>query len=107
MAKTLPFEVQGSRIVVDPDASPTEISGLALPESHMQKHRPSSGVVLQVGADLPTDMIGVRIVFGEHAGTHCRISDCDYLILSPDDILGFMPEGTPEPFPREAEHVAV
>jgi chaperonin GroES len=87
----------GGRIVVKREQAQTTKGGILLPESAQQK--PKAGQVVAVGPGktddkgrtLPVDVkVGDQILFSSYAGTEYKSDDCDYLILSEEDVLAIV-----------------
>jgi chaperonin GroES len=87
----------GARIVVKREEAKTSRGGILLPESAQTK--PKGGEVVAVGPGKIDDKgrlialdvkVGDQILFSSYAGTEYKANDCDYLILSEEDILAIV-----------------
>jgi chaperonin GroES len=73
-------------------------SGIYLPES--AKDKPKQGTIMALGSGnlnretgeyIPfTVKKGEIVIFSSYSGTEIKIDDCDYLIMTEDDILGIV-----------------
>lgn len=97
-----PFEAppRSERIVVVVDEPPARIGSLHMPDN--VRDRPSSGIVVELGSLAPPEYLGRRIVFGQSSGVRVKIASAFFLVLTPDDVLGLMPPGTPPPWDNDA-----
>ena len=89
----------GDKIIVKRQAAESQTeSGIFLPES--AKDKPKQGKIVAVGdgnlnkdtgARVPfTVKKGETVIFSSYSGTEIKIDDCDYLIMTEDDILGIV-----------------
>lgn len=87
----------GARIVVKREEPKTTRGGILLPESAQQK--PKAGQVIAVGSGKTDDKghtvhldvkVGDQVLFSSYAGTEYKADDCDYLILSEEDVLAIV-----------------
>ena len=91
------FEPLGNRVVVIPD--PTEDvsdGGIIIPD--VAKNRQVRGTVVAVGpgawrhetkSHAPMGVeVGDRVLYGKYAGTDIMVDDMEYVVTTPEDILG-------------------
>ena len=89
----------GDKIIVKrEEAAEMTDSGIYLPES--AKDKPKQGTIMalgngnlnrETGEYIPfTVKKGETVIFSSYSGTEIKIDDCDYLIMTEDDILGIV-----------------
>ena len=79
----------GARLLVIRDEAPEQVGSIILAE----KSRPASGVVRMAGPMAPKEFApGVRVLFGEYAGTVAKIGEAVVLILDPSEVIAFVQE---------------
>ena len=89
----------GDKIIVKrEEAAEMTDSGIYLPES--AKDKPKQGTIMALGSGnlnretgeyIPfTVKKGETVIFSSYSGTEIKIDDCDYLIMTEDDILGIV-----------------
>jgi chaperonin GroES len=89
----------GDKIIVKrEEAAVMTDSGIYLPES--AKDKPKQGTIMALGSGnlnretgeyIPfTVKKGEIVIFSSYSGTEIKIDDCDYLIMTEDDILGIV-----------------
>jgi chaperonin GroES len=89
----------GDKIIVKrEEAAVMTDSGIYLPES--AKDKPKQGTIMALGSGnlnretgeyIPfTVKKGETVIFSSYSGTEIKIDDCDYLIMTEDDILGIV-----------------
>lgn len=90
LATDPPFELLGDKIAVTKDPTPDRVGMIELPEK--ARRRPSSGLVVSTGPNCPDYLsLGVRVIFNQAAGTAIRVDEQAYLILTPDEVLAWLP----------------
>ena len=89
----------GDKIIVKrEEAAVMTDSGIYLPES--AKDKPKQGTIMALGSgNLNRETVeyipftvkkGETVIFSSYSGTEIKIDDCDYLIMTEDDILGIV-----------------
>ena len=89
----------GDKIIVKRQEAESQTdSGIYLPES--AKDKPKQGTIMALGSGnlnretgeyIPfTVKKGETVIFSSYSGTEIKIDDCDYLIMTEDDILGIV-----------------
>jgi co-chaperonin GroES (HSP10) len=78
-------------VLLKPDPIDETVRGLAVPETVRDKEEPTSGTIVALSQNAPTDLhVGQHVVFSAWGGVQFTVDGTSCLLMDPAEILGVL-----------------